>query len=484
MGCRLHELDDEAVAAGRRGPRFDRVAAGRRTPVGIDHPDVDGIAGLDLVVAPCRGECRRDPGRLIVGLEPRPDHPLERPVLQFLLGEDRAAGGEEFGVAHHGHRGRLLDGILAGGERLGERVADGVATDEVEHVVALHRGAQLGGDLAGEPGLRFAERKQVEPLLVAAGGPDADLDLRRLSHHGEIAVFEIDLQRLAGDEELLVAEHAELHLRGYVVPATEQVEPAFEDPAANVVGHASERLLQEASRLFDFLLIGLQERQLIEGLGLHLTVGPAGEPFEQLAGLVKLPREAVHLGHPQFRVPLPRGAVKVLGRRDPFVERPRLGILAAGQRDVAVGHEQAGLPLGRKGTGIRLAPGEQELAQFASPVVVSRLGVLTDEPGGERRIELLEHLRHGGRMRRVEIPRPLQLAGGELDLRFVDRPARVAPGHRIAAAERKHGVGADANKLGAGGFRQRRAQHLQAALGNRSGHPRLARLGDAGGEGS
>ena len=302
--ARLRELHREAVAAGGRRPHVERVGLRRRAAVGIDHAHVDGVARLDLVFAAGRGE-RRASRRALVELELRADQLLERPVLEFLLGEDRAAGGKHFRVGDDGHRRRLLHPALRRrGERLGERVADGVAAQQLQHAVALRGRAELRGDLTGEACLGVTEREEVEILLVAAGRPGADLDLRGLADDGEVAILEIHLERLARDEKLLVSEHAELHLRGHVVLAAHQIELAFEDPAADVVGNTGEHLLEEPGRLLDLLLVGLQQRELEEGLGLETTVGPPRELLEQFPGAVELPGEPVDLSHPQFSVGL------------------------------------------------------------------------------------------------------------------------------------------------------------------------------------
>ena len=303
-------------------------------------------------------------------------------------------------------------------------------------------------------------------LLVAAGRPDADLDLRGLADDGEVAILEIHLERLARDEKLLVSEHAELHLRGHVVLAAHQVELAFEDPAADVVGNAGEYLREEPGRLLDLLLVGLQKRELVEGLGLETTVWPPRELLKLFAGAVELPGEPVDLSHPQFSVGLAGRAVEFLGRRDPLVKGPGLGIFPAGQRDVCIGHEQAGLGLRGEHARRRLGPGEQELAELAGAVVVAGRGVLADEPGREVRIQLLVDLRHDGGIGHVELPGPLRLAGGQLHLRLVDRPPRIVPRHGVAAAEREQGVGADRRQRAAGAVGQERAEHLQAALGD------------------
>ena len=343
-------------------------------------------------------------------------------------------------------------------------------------MVALDGRTELRGDLAGEAGLRVAEREQVEPLLVAAGRPGLDLDLRGLADDGEVLVFQIDLQCLAGDEEFLVAEHAELHLRRHVVLAAKQVELALENAAADVVRHQREHLLEIARRLLRLLLVSLEQRELVVGLGLEDPVRPSGETIEPLLGTVELPGQPVDLGHAEFRIPLADRAVEFLGCRDPLVERPGLRIVAAAQGDVGVGHEQAGLCLGVDRARSGIHPGQHQLRQFAGAVVVARLRVLADEPGGECRIEFLVHLRGDRRIRRVAIPGGLQLAGGKRQLRVVDRPARVVPRHRVRAAERQDRIGSQPIELRAGGFGQISADHLKARVGNRRGEVGLAGL--------
>ena len=343
-------------------------------------------------------------------------------------------------------------------------------------MVALDGRTELRGDLAGEAGLRVTEREEVEPLLVAAGRPGLDLDLRGLADDGEVLVLQIDLQRLAGDEKLLVAEHAELHLRRQVVLAAEQVELALENAAADVVRHQREHLLEIARRLLRLLLVGLEQRKLIVGLGLEDPVRPSGEAIEPLLGTVELPGQPVDLGHAELRFPLADRAVEFLGCRDPLVERPGLRIVAAAQGDVGVGHEQAGLRLGVDRAGRGIHPGQHQLRQFAGAVVVAGLRVLADEPGGECRIEFLVHLGHDRRVRCVAIPGGLQLAGGERQLRVVDRPPRVIPRHRVRAAERQDCIGSQHRQLRAGGFGQISAKHLKARVGNRRGEVGLAGL--------
>jgi len=341
-GLRFLEHRRQRVAARRGHPDGQRILPHRRAPIRIEDADVEGVAGLDLVIPPHGGQ-QEFLGRRVLDLEAGADRQFQCPRLLLLLGKDLAAGREQVGVGDHRERGRLLGEFACSLEGLGECVVDGVATEHLEHAVALHRGAELRGERAGEPGLRVTERQDQEPLLVAAGRPRANLDLRRLADHGQVLVLEIHLQGLAGDEVLLVAEHAELDLRRHVVLAAQEVELAFEDASSHVAREPREHLLEERGRLLQLLLVGLQERELVVGVGLQRPVGPPHELFEQLLGTVILPRHAVDLRHPQFGVTLARGAVELLGGHEPLVECTRLGVLPAGQRDVGVGHEYRGL---------------------------------------------------------------------------------------------------------------------------------------------
>ena len=281
----------------------------------------------------------------------------------------------------------------------------------------------------------------MKAFLIATGRPRADVDLRGLSHHGQIFIFQIHFQRLPWDEELLVAEHSQLYFGSHVVLAAEKIQLSLQNAAAHVVGHTRENILQKRSGFLDFILIDFHHRQLEVGLGLKRFVGPPHKSLEDFIGTIKLASHSIDLGHPQFCRALPERAFEFLRGRNPFIERTCLRVFAPSQRDVGIGYEESGLRFGIQSPRIGIHPRQHELRQVASAVEVARLRILSDEPRHIARVEFLVHLHSDRWMRAIAIPCALQVACCVGDLGVVNWPARVAARHWICATKSQNRLG-------------------------------------------
>ena len=463
VGARFLERDlGNRIAAGTRNAGDELVDAAGAAAVGIDHADMDGVAGLGDIgeVAPefrfgraiallARLGTERPGGHLRSGGGGHIAIHLALDLLHerlhvggALLGfrEELAGGGHQHRIGSDRDRPAafLLDVVHLFAEALRIGVEDLVVSDHLEDVVTGIGRAEGGGHLAAEFRFLVPELAEEKLLLVAGCGPDDDLDLGACAGDGESGIGERHLELFAGDEGFLAGGGAELNLGGLHEFLALELDFPQKDLGVRVVGLAGEDGVDVVLGVVEFLHVEVDLGAGVAGVGPDLGDALELEVVEGLEGSVEVLGDALGGGLAEGGLEAD-GELRVgrigLGAGVDFMG---LAELAALHGDVSVGDVDPGF-LKRSERASRLAgPAEEGLDEGFLAGFVTAVDRALERPHEIGYRELAMGGKEGIPAFIEKGPRAVFVARNPVGLRLVNGIRRVVLGHRDGNQSQLH----------------------------------------------
>ena len=271
------------IAAGGLQANGDFIVAGGEAAVGIGDADVNRVSGAHGAGA--EGGLRRGKAELL--------------DVEAALAFARREG--TGGKREHRIRGDADDDVGIGGkvfhfraETLRVTEADFVLAEDLQDLVAGGGRAERGGDFGAEFLLAVAELIEEDALAVAGFRPDFHLDVGADAGNVEGRVAEVDLHRLAGDDDRLVLGGAEFDLAGLDELAHLEMDFPAQDEGVRVFRFLAEDLLDFLKGFGETFLIHQHLGACVTDLFAEFLVGELHQVVELGHGRAEIFRDAIH----------------------------------------------------------------------------------------------------------------------------------------------------------------------------------------------